>query len=88
MDLVNNKVSDYKLEHFNRILENFLERLPNIVSSAAFIAEMKRFLPADVFDRTLAQDKFQVYLRNTLTKLFKTVYDALLGKVTNNEFSM
>ena len=73
MDLVKNKVSDYKLEHFNKMLENFLERLPDIVSSEAFIAEMKRFLPTDVFDRTLAQDKFQVYLQNTLAKLFKTV---------------
>ncbi|HBC5066155.1 nucleotidyl transferase AbiEii/AbiGii toxin family protein [Proteus mirabilis] len=88
MDLVKNKVSDYKLEHFNKMLENFLEQLPSIVSSEAFIAEMKRFLPTDVFDRTLAQDKFQVYLQNTLAKLFKTVSNELLGKVTNNEFRM
>ncbi|EKO3618942.1 nucleotidyl transferase AbiEii/AbiGii toxin family protein [Vibrio metschnikovii] len=88
MDLVKNKVSDYKLERFNKMLENFLERLPGIVSSEAFIAEMKRFLPTDVFDRTLAQDKFQVYLQTTLAKLFKTVSNELLGNVTNNEFRM
>lgn len=88
MDLVKNKVSDYKLEHFNKMLENFLERLPDIVSSEAFITEMKRFLPTDVFDRTLAQDKFQVYLQNTLAKLFKTVSNEFLGNVTNNEFRM
>ena len=88
MDLVKNKVSDYKLEHFNKMLDNFLDRLPGIVSSEAFIAEMKRFLPTDVFDRTLAQNKFQVYLQNTLAKLFKTVSNELLGNVTNNEFRM
>lgn len=88
MDLVKNKMSDYKLERFNEMLENFLERLPDIVSSEAFIAEMKRFLPTDVFDRTLAQDKFQVYLQTTLAKLFKTVSNELLGNVTNNEFRM
>lgn len=88
MDLVKNKVSDYKLEHFNKMLDNFLDRLPGIVSSETFIAEMKRFLPTDVFDRTLAQDKFQVYLQNTLAKLFKTVSNELLGNVTNNEFRM
>lgn len=88
MDLVKNKVSDYKLEHFNKMLDNFLDRLPDIVSSEAFIAEMKRFLPTDVFDRTLAQDKFQVYLQNMLAKLFKTVSNELLGNVTNNEFRM
>lgn len=88
MDLVKNKESDYKLEHFNKMLDNFLDRLPGIVSSEAFIAEMKRFLPTDVFDRTLAQDKFQVYLQNMLAKLFKTVSNELLGNVTNNEFRM
>ena len=88
MDLVKNKVSDYKLEHFNKMLDNFLDRLPGIVSSEAFIAEMIRFLPTDVFDRTLAQDKFQVYLQNMLAKLFKTVSNELLGNVTNNEFRM
>ena len=88
MDLVKNKVSDYKLEHFNKMLDNFLDRLPGIVSSEAFIAEMKRFLPTEVFDRTLAQDKFQVYLQNMLAKLFKTVSNELLGNVTNNEFRM
>lgn len=86
MDLIKNKVSDYKLEHFSKMVENFLDRLPGIVSSEAFIAEMKRFLPTDVFDRTLAQDKFKVYLQNTLEKLFKTVSNELLGNVTNNEF--
>lgn len=88
MDLVKNKVSDYKLEHFSKMVENFLDRLPGIVSSEALIAEMKRFLPTDVFDRTLAQDKFKVYLQNTLEKLFKTVSNELLGNVTNNEFRM
>ncbi|MBF4322412.1 nucleotidyl transferase AbiEii/AbiGii toxin family protein, partial [Vibrio anguillarum] len=37
---------------------------------------------------TLAQNKFQVYLQNTLAKLFKTVSNELLGNVTNNEFKM
>ena len=88
MELVKNKVSDYRLENFNEVLEDFLERIAGIVSSEAFIAEMKRFLPTDVFDRTLAQDKFRVYLQNTLAKLFKTVRNELLGNAINNEFRM
>lgn len=88
MDFVKNKVSDYKLKHFNTMLENLIDRLPDIVSSQAFIAEMKRFIPTDVFDRTLAQDKFQVYLQNTLAELFKTVSNELLGNAINNEFRM
>lgn len=88
MDFVKNKVSDYKLKHFNTMLENLIDRLPDIVSSQAFIAEIKRFIPTDVFDRTLAQEKFQVYLQNTLAELFKTVSNELLGNAINNEFRM
>lgn len=88
MELVKSKISDYKIEHFDRMLEDFLGRLPDIVSSKNFIAEMKRFLPTDVFDRTLAQDKFQFYLGNTLDKLFKAVRNELLGRATNSEFRM
>lgn len=88
MELVRNKISDYKLEQFSNVLENFLERLPDIVSSEGFIEEMKRFLPTDIFDRTLAKDKFQIYLKNTLEKLFKSVSDELSGNITTFEFKM
>lgn len=62
--------------------------LAALIKSDAFIAEMKRFLPTDVFDRTLAWEKFQVYLTSTLIKLFKTVQDELSGKVSTVEFKM
>ncbi|MBE0378317.1 hypothetical protein [Pseudoalteromonas prydzensis] len=70
------------------LLTNLIERLAELVKSDAFIAEMKRFLPTDVFDRTLALDKFQAYLTSTLIKLFKTVQDQLSGKVSAVEFKM
>lgn len=88
MELVNNKVADYKLEQYDELLANLLERIPELVTSEAFIEEMRRFLPTDVFDRTLALEKFQIYLKNTLLKLFKNVQDALLGDKPAVEFEM
>ncbi|HEA15813.1 MAG TPA: nucleotidyl transferase AbiEii/AbiGii toxin family protein [Pseudoalteromonas prydzensis] len=88
MDLVKSKIADYKLEQFDVLLANLIERLSALIKSDAFIAEMKRFLPTDVFDRTLALDKFQAYLTSTLIKLFKTVQDELSGKVSTVEFKM
>ncbi|AWB65316.1 nucleotidyl transferase AbiEii/AbiGii toxin family protein [Saccharobesus litoralis] len=88
MELVNNKVADYKLEQYEELLANLLEKLPELVTSEAFIEEMKRFLPTDVFDRTLALEKFQIYLKNTLVKLFKNVQDELSGQNVPTEFKM
>ena len=88
MDLVNRKVSDYNLESFEKTLDTFLVSLPDTLAHEAFTAEMKRFLPTDVFDRTLAQNKFKVYLRNTLEELFTTVRKEVLGNVTTPEFKM
>ena len=88
IELVNNKVADYKLEKFDELLANLLEKLPELVKSEAFIDEMRRFLPTDVFDRTLALEKFQMYLKNTLVKLFKNVQDELSGNKVTTEFKM
>src|SRR5690606_41367208 len=71
MDFVKNKVSDYKLKQFNTMLEKLIDRLPDIVSSQAFIAEMKRYILTDGFDRTLTQDKFKVYVQHMIDALYK-----------------
>lgn len=88
MELVNNKVADYKIEQYDELLATLLEKLPELVTSEAFIEEMRRFLPTDVFDRTLALEKFQMYLKNTLVKLFKNVQDELSGNKVITEFKM
>ncbi len=88
IELVKSKVADYKLEQFDELLTNLLERLPELVTSTVFIEEMRRFLPAGVFDRTLALEKFQTYLKNTLVKLFKDVQDELSGQNLTTEFKM
>jgi len=88
IDLVKSKILDYKLEQFDELLANLLERLPELVTSEAFIKEMRRFLPTGIFDRTLALEKFQIYLKNTLVKLFKSVQDELSGHNVTTEFKM
>ncbi|SFN84554.1 nucleotidyl transferase AbiEii/AbiGii toxin family protein [Xenorhabdus japonica] len=71
VDLVKKKVADYKLTDFANLLDKRLQSLPDIIASDAFIEEMKRFLPNDVFVRTLAKEKFSMYLIATLTELFQ-----------------
>jgi predicted nucleotidyltransferase component of viral defense system len=88
IDLVRNKIADYKLDAYEAMLSGLIERLPALVSSGEFTGEMKRFLPTDVFERTLAKAKFQIYLRNTLLTLFRSVESQLLGNTPAPDFVM
>lgn len=88
IDLVRNKIADYKLDAYEAMLSGLIERLPALVSSGEFTGEMKRFLPTDVFERTLAKEKFQIYLRNTLLTLFRSVESQLLGNTPAPDFMM
>jgi predicted nucleotidyltransferase component of viral defense system len=88
IDLVRYKIADYKLDAYEAMLSGLIERLPALVSSSEFTGEMKRFLPTDVFERTLAKAKFQIYLRNTLLTLFRSVESQLLGNTPAPDFVM
>lgn len=87
-DLVQQKLVDYKLNDYEAMLNDLIQRLPQLVQSDNFVNEMQRFLPTDVYDRTLGKSKFQAYLSNTLVKLFTEVHRALFSNGEDNEFRM
>ena len=74
-DLVRLKVECYRHEQddYLDMVEHLLERLPSLVDDKQFKDEMMRFLPADAFDRTVGQSKFQQYLLNVLSDMFDQV---------------
>ncbi|WP_199528800.1 nucleotidyl transferase AbiEii/AbiGii toxin family protein [Pseudoalteromonas sp. bablab_jr010] len=88
IELVKNKVADYQLEQYQSMLSHLIDRLPELTTSPEFIGEMKRFLDTEVFDRTLGKEKFQLYLQNTLTELFKTVLSKMFTEATEPDFKM
>ncbi|MGE6608793.1 nucleotidyl transferase AbiEii/AbiGii toxin family protein [Halomonas sp. NPDC076908] len=76
-ELVKQKMVDYRLDDYPVRLDKMLARIPGIIAGKNFHDEMGRFLPADVYERTLGQDKFQSYLAATLTDQLTTVQTAL-----------
>ncbi len=68
-DLVRLKLIDYKIPDYQQLLENRIASLSEVVAGAAFHNEMKRFLPTNVYDRTLGQDKFQAFMLRSLKTL-------------------
>lgn len=83
LDLVNKKIEDYKIEGFLEMLDSRINSLKEIVYGDAFSKEMERFLAQDVFDATLATDKFKAYMLATLTNILTEVKKGLVGSVDN-----
>ena len=83
--LVEQKVSDYRLDNFEDMLTVLLSNLKQIVASSEFKQQMERFLPTVVVERTLDEPKFILYLENTLLKLFKDVVQLMFKSKASNE---
>ncbi|MGI9250389.1 MAG: nucleotidyl transferase AbiEii/AbiGii toxin family protein [Pseudohongiellaceae bacterium] len=76
-NLVTNKTKDYRLTNFDSLLKQCIASLANNINNKAFAAEMQRFLPSDVFNRTLKKDKFIDFLEQTLTSLLEELRSQL-----------
>ena len=90
--LVTKKAIDYKIDNvFEALLQSRIESLPKLVQSNEFSAEMKRFLPLEVVERTLNNQDFLLYLETTLYELMKSVQSEISGdrrQEQSNPFSM
>jgi hypothetical protein len=87
-ELVQRKIADYRLTDYPDRLESMINKIPGIVTGIDFKNEMKRFLPTDVYDRTLGKEKFEGFLVNTVTGLFKELKQKLYGQQIEPEFKM
>lgn len=89
VELVTKKISDYHLPQFEQLLDRRMNSLGTIINNAAFKAEMQRFLPSDVFTRTLGKDKFSDYLEQTLKALLNSLKERLYSpEQTSQAFKM
>lgn len=61
-DWVRNKIKDYRITDFESRLERLWRDLPDIVHGDGFLAEMARFLPMDIQERTFRKEKFRDFL--------------------------
>lgn len=69
VELIKKKLSDYRLDDFDRRLQDRITSIPAIIQDGLFHAEMKRFIPAAVFETSLGQEGFSEFLENMLTEL-------------------
>lgn len=81
-ELIRLKLADYKISDYQLMLESRIASLDEIVASTAFHNEMKRFLPTNVYDRTLRQEKFKSFMLGALKKMLTEVDARLFGSST------
>lgn len=67
--LVNRKLRDYRIDDFRQKLQARVDSLPGIISGGDFHQEMKRFIPAPVYETSLAKEGFSLFLQDTLSEL-------------------
>lgn len=46
-----------------------MDSLPSIISGGEYYQEMKRFIPAPVYQNTLGKEGFPLFLQSTLVEL-------------------
>lgn len=75
--LVVAKINDYGVENYPVLLDQSIERLPQIVKSKEFKAQMTRFIDSVTLAKTLAQDAYLDYLVTAVGGLFAQMRAAL-----------
>ncbi len=70
---IKNKINDYKITNYYLKLQNFLNKLQDIIFDKHFLKEMERFIPTDVLDRTIKKEKFMYFLNAEIKSLFDAI---------------
>ena len=70
---VKNKIKDYRITDYELKLESIWQDLPVIVHGDEFKAEMARFLPMEVQERTFKKDKFCDFLAGEIRGMLDEV---------------
>ena len=84
LDLVRNKLDDYRVTEYPSMVDNIINRCPAIIDGDTFQNQMKRFLPADVQEQTLARDRYREALTGSITGLYTELRERLSSDTDDN----
>jgi predicted nucleotidyltransferase component of viral defense system len=73
------KINDYKIQNYQEKLDETLEKLNEIIYGKDFYAQISRFIPIDIQERTLRKEKFLDFLANETKALLVEVKMLLAG---------
>ena len=79
VDYVRSKLNDYRLDDYQTLLKARIDDLRSLIGDGRFVAEMRRFTPIDVQERTLAKPKFIQHVEISLREILLELYQELFG---------
>lgn len=81
--LVRQKLTDYKIENFERLIQTRIESLSAIIADGHFYNEIKRFIPSAVYETSLGREGFSSFLLDSLRDLLNQLSTELYAKKDN-----
>lgn len=87
-EMLASKIADYAVEGYEQRVKDIVQRLPDIVRGTACLDALRRFLPMDVQERTLDQQKFLTYLESTVASTLRGAARSLQADDPTPEFRM
>jgi predicted nucleotidyltransferase component of viral defense system len=86
--MVDLKVDNYGVEDYPNLLDEAIERLPELVEGQGFLTQMTRFIDAQTISRTLALPGFRDYLKSTVRGVLQEMAEHLHGRRKTHTFRM
>lgn len=84
MPLLFSKLADYRVENYADKVREKRDALEGIMQKGVFHNEMKRFIPTDVYERTLSTEKFNGYFLTTLRGVLNDVLSGMEVKAEDH----
>ena len=86
--MVTRKAGDYRVTNYEELLDEAIDKIPEIVRSKSFKDQMQRFIDGETFSARLGDERFLDYLTSAVGGIFRKMKASLSpsGRVTPDEF--
>lgn len=78
-NMVAKKIDDYRLQNYRELLVSRIDGLEEVINGGKFGSEMRRFVPVDVYERTLGKPKYLKHVELTLSEMLQRLQRDLFG---------
>jgi len=78
-NVVAKKIDDYRLQNYRKLLVSRIDGLEEVINDGKFGSEMRRFVPVDVYERTLGKPKYLKHVELTLSEMLQRLQRDLFG---------
>lgn len=83
-EFVFSKINDRGVEGYEQLLIGAIERIPEVVRSDQFKAQLSRFIDSDTFEKTISNNDWLDYVSGATVEMFQNILNEL-AEVNKNK---